>query len=121
MSQQCKRVFQLCPIIRQLGIAISDPFVAEASFFVGNNFHYTSGQTIHSFYNYKIQSLKSGIGPGSSRFGPGISRFGPGISKPLHSVFTTDTTIRILSADTIRDIRISGNFMTIRITRDIRG
>jgi cytochrome P450 len=36
-------------------------------------------------------------------------------------VFTTDTTIRILSADTIRDIRIRGNFMTIRITRDIRG
>jgi hypothetical protein len=39
----------------------------------------------------------------------------------LLSMFTTDTTIRILSADTIRDIRIRGNFMTIRITRDIRG
>jgi hypothetical protein len=84
MSQQCKRVFQLYPIIRQLGIAISDPTMAEASFFVGNNFHYASGQTIHSFYNYKIQSLKSGIGPSSSRFGPGSSRFRPGISKTLY-------------------------------------
>jgi hypothetical protein len=32
-------------------------------------------------------------------------------------VFTTDTTIRIISADTIRDICIRGNIMTIRISR----
>jgi hypothetical protein len=31
MPHQCKRVFQLCPIIGQLGIAITDPSVAETS------------------------------------------------------------------------------------------
>jgi hypothetical protein len=34
-----------------------------------------------------------------------------------YAVFTTDTTIRIVSADTIWDTRIRGNFMTIQISR----
>jgi hypothetical protein len=34
-----------------------------------------------------------------------------------YSVFTTDTSIRIVSADSIRDIRILENIATIRIVR----